>query len=93
MRTLYLIFIFCLPFLGYGQKMYTIVYKNASYKSFIKNPNTKFKDSTSALDYTSDLQSSAISKGFLLASVDNIFYESSEKAFVDFSLGPKFSGS
>ena len=82
MRTLYLIFIFCLPFLGYGQKKYTIVYKNASYKSFIKNPNTKFKDSTSALDYTSDLQSSAISKGFLLASVDNIFYESSEKAMI-----------
>ena len=93
MRIIYLIFIFCLPFLGYGQKKYTLVYKNSSYKSFIKNPSTQFKDSTSAINYASELQNSAISKGYLLASVDSIFYESNKSAIIDFSLGPKFNGS
>lgn len=93
MRTLYLIFTFCLPFLGFGQKKYTIVYENVSYKKFIKHPETEFKDSTRAINYLADLQNSAISKGFLLASVDSINYESSQKAIVTFTLGPKFSAS
>jgi len=69
------------------------VYENVSYKKFIKHPETKFKDSARANNYIADLQNSAISKGYLLASVDSIRYLSSNQANVSFSLGPKFSSS
>ena len=90
MRTLYFILFFMLPFLGIGQKKYTLEFQNDSYREFIKNPNTQFKDSTQAINYTIDLQNSAIAKGFLLASIDSIEYVSSKKSIVNFSLGPKF---
>lgn len=82
-----------LPFLGFGQKPYTLDYRNDNHREFIKNPTTEFKDSLRAFNYIANLQSSAIAKGYLLASVDSILIVSSKKAIVDFSLGPKFSSS
>lgn len=80
--------VICCNFSVFGQKKVGIEYLNDSYKQFIKHPKTDFKDSTIARKYLRDLQSSAISKGFLLASVDSI--EFSQPWKVDFKLGEKF---
>lgn len=65
--------VFCL-FPVSGQKKIEIRYSNESYQHFIKHPKSSFKDSLTALNYLNELQQSAISKGYLLASVDSIFF-------------------
>ncbi|MDX2362154.1 MAG: hypothetical protein QNK23_15205 [Crocinitomicaceae bacterium] len=71
-----------------AQKGYTISYENESYQQFIKHPKVKFKDSISAIQYLNDFQLSAISKGFIMASVDSVHY-STGHANVYFELGPE----
>jgi len=88
MRTIYLIIVLFSSSALFAQKDYLISYENDSYQQFIKHPKTKFKDSTSAAAYIKSLQISAISKGYILASVDSIVYISNGVA-VDFQLGEK----
>ena len=88
MRTLYLILMMISPFLIWGQSNYKIIFKNDSYKQFIKHPKVEFKDSSTAKKYLSDFQKEAISKGYILASYDSIHYQKKQVAVV-FNLGEK----
>ena len=90
MRTLYLVLILILPFFTWAQSDYQIIFKNNSYQQFIKRPKIQFKDSISAKRYLSDFQKEAMSKGYILASYDSIFYQP-KKVSVYFSLGEKMS--
>jgi len=89
MRVLYLIFSFFFASYSFGQKKYTIVYQNDSHQHFIKHPKTDFKDSIHAVQYLKNLRTTAISKGFILASIDKIAFSQS-KATVDLFIGEKF---
>ena len=64
-------------------------YANENHREFVKHPSTTFKDSISLLKYVRDLQSSAIDKGYLLASVDDLSFSKSI-ATLDFYLGERF---
>lgn len=64
-------------------------FANESHVGFVKHPTTSFKDSISLLNYVRNLQSSAINKGFILASVDNLSF-SNQIATLDFYLGERF---
>ena len=87
-RIYTILMLFCsLPI--YGQKKYDLTYKNASYQDFIKNPKINFKDSISAFRYLNDLQNTAISKGYILTSIDTIDYLPN-KAVVSIYLGEKY---
>jgi hypothetical protein len=74
MRPLLFFLAFGLPLIGFGQKKYTLTYRNNNFTGFIKHPQREFKDSTKALNYIYNLKKSAISKGFVLASIDTITY-------------------
>lgn len=89
MRALYLIFIIFLSFPVRAQKKYEVIYSNPSYQQFIKHPKTEFKDSLSVLRYLKSLQNEAISKGYLLASVDKLTFKN-RTAVVNFHLGDQF---
>lgn len=78
-----------LPLLVFGQKNYRLEFAGSSLKSFIKHPETEFKDSTQARAYVANLRTTAISKGYLLASVDSVAYEK-QSARVFFYLGEAF---
>ena len=88
MRPIYLILMAFLPFLSFGQEKFEVIYKNDGYQQLIKHPKSQFKDSTIAVTYLNDLQHTAISKGFVLASVDTIVF-GHNKAIVDFNLGKR----
>lgn len=88
MRTLYLVLMMIFPFCIWGQSNYKIIFKNDSYKQFVKRPKIDFKDSASAKRYLSDFQKEAISKGYILASYDSVQY-SPKKVAVVFNLGEK----
>lgn len=89
MRALYLILMILFPNLIFAQKTYEISFTNQSYQQCVKHPKTIFKDSASARSYVRDIQLTAISKGYILASVDSIYY-SRGKALIDFHSGDKF---
>ena len=73
----------------YGQKKYEITFTATDHHFFVKKPKQFFKDSISAMNYVSDVQHKAISKGYLLASVDSIQYFP-QKAIVHFYTGDQF---
>ena len=89
MRKYYLFFVLLLSFTSYAQKTYQLSFVNESHLKFVKHPTTEFKDSLSLLKYVNNLQSSAINKGYLLASVDKLTF-SSRIASLDFHLGDRF---
>lgn len=72
-----------------SQKPYQLSFANTSHKILKKNPATNFKDSAEAEQYVNDLIYFGIKKGYLLTSVDSIFYEKS-KTTVFVYVGPKF---
>lgn len=78
-----------LPFSIFGQKDYTLEWKSAAIHSFIKHPETKFKDSILAAKYMRNLRRDAINNGYLLASIDSVQY-SKKSAVVYFFLGNKY---
>lgn len=88
MRWLYLIFVLITTSQVVGQKKYQLSYESTGYQQFIKHPKTEFKDSISAQKYLRDLQSTAISKGYFLASVDRIEFFP-KRSHVTFFLGPR----
>ena len=88
MCRLYLILTALCPFLIFGQDNYHLTFSNQSYEQFIKHPKTEFKDSSTAISYLKDIQHSAISEGYVLASVDSIQYKKAY-SIVDFHLGRK----
>lgn len=90
MRTLYLLLVLISPFLNWAQSDYKIIFKNNSYQQFIKRPKVDFKDSISAKRYLLDFQNQAISKGYILASYDSIFFHP-KKVSVFFTLGEKMN--
>jgi outer membrane protein assembly factor BamA len=90
MRLLLFFLAFGLPLIGFGQKKYTLTYRNNNFTGFIKHPQREFKDSTKALNYIYNLKKSAISKGFVLASIDTITYTSNHNANIYFVMGRKF---
>lgn len=89
MRRYYFFFIVFLSFTSYSQKAFQLSFVNENHREFVKNPTTSFKDSVSLVKYVRNLQSSAINKGYLLASVDNFTF-SNKIATLDFYLGEKF---
>lgn len=78
-----------LSFTSVGQKNYRINFTDDSYQQLVKRPKSQFKDSLTILQYLKSFQNEAISKGFILASFDNITFKD-KVASVDFSLGGKF---
>jgi outer membrane protein assembly factor BamA len=78
-----------LSFTTYSQKAFQLTFANENHRAFVKNPTTGFKDSVSLVEYVRDLQSSAINKGYLLASIDGLSF-SNKIASLDFYLGEKF---
>ena len=70
-------------------KRYKINFQNNSYQQFIKRPKTEFKDSVSLVRYTMILRNSAITKGYILASVDELSFNH-KTATLNFYLGEKF---
>ena len=89
MRRYYLFFVLMLSFTTYSQKAFQLTFANENHRAFVKNPTTGFKDSVSLVEYVRDLQSSAINKGYLLASIDGLSF-SNKIASLDFYLGEKF---
>ncbi len=89
MNKIWILLLLLLPFCSFGQKNYVVEWQCPSMNSFIKNPETKFKDSLQADQYIRDLREEAINNGFLLASVDSIQY-SGKKAVVFFFLGTAY---
>ncbi|MCH2229953.1 MAG: hypothetical protein MK105_06385 [Crocinitomicaceae bacterium] len=89
MSRLLLFFMVLLSFTSTGQKRYKINFQNNSYQQFIKRPKTEFKDSVSLVRYTMILRNSAISKGYILASVDELSFNH-KTATLNFYLGEKF---
>jgi len=74
MRITVYLWLLLLPFSSAGQKNYVLEIHCDGLSSFIKHPETNFKDSVSATRYARRLRSEAISDGFLLASVDSLIY-------------------
>lgn len=72
-----------------GQKNYILTLTDESYQQFKKNIPQKFTDSIQAKKYLTNLQLTAISKGYLVASIDSIHYLPKELR-ASFHLGPKF---
>jgi outer membrane protein assembly factor BamA len=88
-QFVFLFFTFLLANTSLSQNEYSIVFTNDGYKGFKRNPETKFKDSLSAISYIRKFKNSAIKDGFLAASCDKIVFDSSEIS-VDFFLGQKY---
>ncbi len=74
MKTLYVLIILAFPLFTWSQTEYKIEFANKSYQHIVKKPKLAFKDSLSAQRYLSNLQTTAISKGYLLASFDTLYY-------------------
>lgn len=72
------------------QKKFSIGFTTENYKKVKKNIQTEFRDSSSAFKYVNDLQSLAIKKGYLLASIDTFSIVDREATIV-FFLGEKFN--
>lgn len=88
MRPIYLLLMTFLPLFIYGQEKFHVIFNKDGYQQLIKNPKLKFKDSTAAVTYLKELQHTAISEGFVLASFDTIVFKEN-KAIADFILGKK----
>ncbi len=73
----------------YGQKKYEITFLPTDGYFFVKKPKQYFKDSLTAMKYIENVRYKAISKGYILASVDSI-QSFSNKAVVYFYTGEKF---
>lgn len=82
-------FVFSLTIVS-AQKPVKLIFQNESYQQLKKNPEQRFKDSSSLFTYLSEFQLFAIKKGFLLASFDSIQKMDSENYSVQFVLGSKF---
>jgi len=89
MRRFSFFLILLLSFTSFSQKAFQLSFVNESHRAFVKNPTTSFKDSVSLVKYVRDLQSSAINKGYLLASVDELSF-SNKMASLNFHLGDRF---
>jgi len=89
MKLFTLYFFLFIAVLGWSQKSYRLNFTNEDYKTLKKNPTTIFKDSLSALTYAKEFKSFGIKKGFLLASVDSMYFKTKELS-IHFYLGPKF---
>lgn len=89
MKLFTLYFFLFIAVLGWSQKSYRLNFTNEDYKILKKNPTTIFKDSSSALTYAKEFKSFGIKKGFLLASVDSMYFKTKELS-IHFYLGPKF---
>lgn len=86
----YFLFVFLFnSVVTYSQKTYQLSFENENHTEFVKHPTTSFKDSISLVKYVRDLQSSAINKGYLLASVDDLIFHN-QLATLNFFLGEKF---
>ena len=90
MRALYLLLIVINCLSSNAQKTVELVFSDEDYKQIIKHPKTHFKDSLSLSRYLSSLRSTAISKGYLTASFDNIKWKGSV-ADVHFYIGEHFN--
>lgn len=90
MQRLLLILLLLNALYSSGQEKYELAFVNESYQQFIKRPKTSFKDSLSVINYSRELQSSAINKGYILASVDKLEFNN-QFVIIDFHLGDKFS--
>ncbi len=81
--------ILCLHTVAFGQGAWQIEWIGTEQATVSKHPKTAFKDSLSLLNYLSQFQQTAISKGYLLSSCDSISFNG-KNAAVLFHLGQKF---
>jgi outer membrane protein assembly factor BamA len=72
-----------------AQKSYKLSIANDDYKILKKNVTSNFNDSLEVKSYLNEFRLFAIKKGYLLASLDSIFYKKNETR-AHFFLGEKF---
>ena len=87
-RTIF-IFFFIISFFSVSQKDYKVNFTNEAYKIIKKNPTLNFKDSVQGLLYLKELKFLALKKGYLLTSIDSVFYKKNELS-VAFYVGYRF---
>lgn len=86
MRLLILIFLCMLTLSTKAQGNYNLEITGDGYQQFTKRKAAKIKDSIDAITYIRELQLKAISKGFILASIDSLHFEPN-KCRAHFHLG------
>jgi outer membrane protein assembly factor BamA len=89
MKIFTLYFSLFISILGWSQKNYKLNFTNEDYKILKKNPSKIFKDSIAALTYAKEFKNFGIKKGYLLASLDSLHFQTKEMS-LHFYLGPKF---
>lgn len=89
MRPFLLMFM-CFFYLSFSaQKKIQLSIRGEGYQHIMRGEKTNFKDSIGVINYINRIQYKAISKGYLLASVDSIkFIENN--AFASLYVGPEF---
>lgn len=90
MKVLFLLILCTFSFEFSAQKTYQLFFKNEAYKVIKKTPTILFKDSLSCDTYLKEFKNYALKKGFLLASIDSLFYKKNRVEVV-FYVGEKFS--
>jgi outer membrane protein assembly factor BamA len=90
MKSSLIIVFLCFFGFSLSQKSYKLVFINDDYLSLKKKVNTEFKDSVAAKKYLKEFKSFAINKGYVLASLDSMFYKKNSLS-VYFYLGEKFT--
>lgn len=89
MRLISLIFLSVLTFHSVAQDNYRLEINGDGYQQFQDKRKVSIKDSLEALNHIRDIQLKAISKGYLMASVDSLFFEKNS-CKANFYLGEHF---
>ena len=90
MRFILAIFTVVIGFGLHSQKTFSISFTTENFKKVKKNYTKDFKDSISAIRYIKEMQTFAVKKGYLLASVDSIRIIN-KTVTVAFYVGEKFN--
>lgn len=89
MRLFLLCYLIFFAFDSICQKNFHVSFLTEDYKKVTKKNNFFFKDSVSAINYLSELQSKAIDKGYLCSSIDTLTFQG-KTLKVSFYLGEIF---
>jgi outer membrane protein assembly factor BamA len=90
MRFILVIFTVLISFGLHSQKTFSISFTTENIKKVKENYTKEFKDSISAIRYIKEMQTFAVKKGYLLASVDSISVKN-KTITVAFFVGEKFN--
>lgn len=81
-RLIFILFLLVLPNVTLCQKKYNLTIVGNGIEQISKKQQNEFKDSLELLKYLRDVRSSAIQKGYLLASIDSIKFNSENKQVI-----------